>query len=106
MHPPALPIHLTLSPQLCDARFVDTVALLFIVGLAILLTWALAVATSRGRVMERLEDATGARDSDLIHGVRVAVSGRAAGPGLFEMLEVMGRDRVMSRLRRPPASPA
>ncbi len=42
----------------------DSVELLFIVGLAILLAWALAVAISRGRVLERLEDATGAKDSD------------------------------------------
>ncbi len=46
------------------ARFVDIVEVLFIVGLAILLGWSLAVAISRGRVIERLEDATGASDAD------------------------------------------
>jgi len=43
---------------------VDTVAILFIVLLAILLGWALAVALSRGRTIERLEEATGAVDAD------------------------------------------
>jgi glutamyl-tRNA synthetase len=30
---------------------------------------------------------------------RVAVTGRAAGPPLFEVLEVMGRDESLRRLR-------
>jgi two-component system phosphate regulon sensor histidine kinase PhoR len=42
----------------------DAVSVLFIVGLAILLAWALAVAITRGRVIERLRDATGAGDAD------------------------------------------
>jgi two-component system phosphate regulon sensor histidine kinase PhoR len=42
----------------------DTVAILFIVLLAILLGWALAIALSRGRSIERLQDATGAVDAD------------------------------------------
>ena len=36
----------------------------------------------------------------LVHPIRVAVSGRADGPGLFEMLALLGRDRVVARLRR------
>lgn len=35
----------------------------------------------------------------LVHPIRVAVSGRTEGPGLFEMLELLGRDRVVRRLR-------
>ena len=42
----------------------DLAVVLFIVGLAVLLGWSLAVAISRGRAIERLEDATGARDAD------------------------------------------
>jgi glutamyl-tRNA synthetase len=34
-----------------------------------------------------------------VHPIRVAVSGRMEGPGLFEMLELLGRDTVVSRLR-------
>ena len=34
----------------------------------------------------------------LIHATRVAVTGRAASPGLFEVLELAGRDRVVTRL--------
>lgn len=37
---------------------------------------------------------------DLIHASRVAVSGSPAGPGLFAMLEVLGRDRVLTRITR------
>jgi two-component system, OmpR family, phosphate regulon sensor histidine kinase PhoR len=42
----------------------DSVAILFIVALAIALGWALALAISRGRAIERLEDATGASGAD------------------------------------------
>ena len=31
---------------------------------------------------------------------RVAVSGVMEGPGLFEMLALLGRDRVLARLRK------
>jgi hypothetical protein len=30
----------------------------------------------------------------------MAVSGKTKGAGLFEMMEVLGRDRVLERLRR------
>ena len=42
----------------------DVVAILFIVGLAILLGWTQAVAISRGRTLDRLRDATDAMDTD------------------------------------------
>ena len=34
-----------------------------------------------------------------VHPIRVAVSGRMEGPGLFEMLELLGRVRTVARLR-------
>jgi two-component system phosphate regulon sensor histidine kinase PhoR len=42
----------------------DYAAILFIAGLAILLGWVAALAIGRGRAIERLEDATGARSAD------------------------------------------
>jgi len=36
----------------------------------------------------------------LIHPLRVAVSGKKEGPGLFDLLEVLGKERVISRLER------
>ncbi len=38
----------------------------------------------------------------LIHPTRLAVSGVAGGPGLFEMMEVLGRDCCLARLQRAP----
>jgi glutamyl-tRNA synthetase len=35
----------------------------------------------------------------LIHATRVAVTGQAVSPGLFEVLELLGRDRVLDRIR-------
>ena len=32
--------------------------------------------------------------------VRVALTGRTASPGLFEVMEVLGRDRTLLRLRQ------
>jgi len=42
----------------------------------------------------------GVKTGELIHPCRVAVSGKSAGPSLYHMLEVLGRDRVLARLRR------
>lgn len=35
----------------------------------------------------------------LIHPVRLAVSGQGVGPGLFELLEVLGREKVVRRIQ-------
>lgn len=35
-----------------------------------------------------------------VHPIRVAVSGRMDGPGLFEMLELLGREKTVARLRK------
>ena len=39
-----------------------------------------------------------------VHPVRVAVSGRMEGPGLFEMLELLGRERTLARIAKAAAS--
>jgi glutamyl/glutaminyl-tRNA synthetase len=41
---------------------------------------------------------TGREKGAVTHPVRVAVSGREAGPGLYEMMAVLGRERVLARL--------
>ena len=42
--------------------------------------------------------------ADLIHPSRVAVTGRSVGPSLFHVLEVAGKERVVSRLRQAAQS--
>jgi len=39
----------------------------------------------------------------VIHTTRLAVTGRTAGPGLFELMAVLGRERVLARLTRAQA---
>jgi glutamyl-tRNA synthetase len=43
-------------------------------------------------------EARGIKAGSLIHATRVAVTGQAVSPGLFEVLELVGRDRVIARL--------
>lgn len=50
--------------------------------------------------LSAMAEASGAGLGALVHPVRVAVSGLTEGPGLFEMLALLGRDRVCARLRR------
>jgi glutamyl-tRNA synthetase len=45
-------------------------------------------------------EARGAGLGAMVHPVRVAVSGLTEGPGLFEMLALIGREKVCARLRR------
>jgi glutamyl-tRNA synthetase len=42
----------------------------------------------------------GIKPALLIHPCRVGVSGQSVGPSLYHMLEILGRDRVLTRLRR------
>lgn len=42
----------------------------------------------------------GLKARDLVHPVRVALTGKRIGPGLFETMEVLGKERVASGLRR------
>lgn len=43
---------------------------------------------------------------EIIHPVRVALTGKTAGPGLFELMELLGRQRVVARLRSAAARAA
>jgi glutamyl-tRNA synthetase len=47
----------------------------------------------------RLAEKMGLSTGKLIHPTRLAVSGVSFGPGLFEMLELLGRERVLRRLQ-------
>ena len=47
-------------------------------------------------VMER----TGLKLGKIAQPVRVALTGKTASPGIFEVVEIIGKDRVISRLRR------
>jgi glutamyl-tRNA synthetase len=48
--------------------------------------------------LRTLADARAIKPAALIHATRVAVTGQSVSPGIFEVLELMGRDRVVSRL--------
>jgi glutamyl-tRNA synthetase len=50
--------------------------------------------------LKSLAQKVGCKTGDLVHPARVAVSGRSVGPSLYHMLEVMGRERVLSRFDR------
>ena len=48
--------------------------------------------------LRTLAEARAIKPAALIHATRVAVTGQSVSPGIFEVLELMGRDRVVSRL--------
>lgn len=48
--------------------------------------------------------ARGVKAGALVHPARVAVSGKSVGPGLYEMFEVLGRERVLARFQRAAQS--
>jgi len=52
------------------------------------------------QALRSLAEELGLKASALIHPTRVALSGRTTGPGLFEMMAVLGRARTLARLRR------
>jgi len=48
--------------------------------------------------LRSLAESKGAKPGPLIHATRVAVTGQAVSPGIFDVLELMGRERVIARL--------
>ncbi len=50
--------------------------------------------------LREVADEFNANAGEFIHPVRVAVSGLPGGPGLFEMLEALGKERVIRRIDR------
>jgi glutamyl-tRNA synthetase len=45
-------------------------------------------------------EAHGIKSAVIIHPVRLAISGKTGGPGLFELMEVMGKQNTIDRLQR------
>jgi len=48
----------------------------------------------------------GIKTGELVHPARVAVSGRGIGPGLYEMIEILGKERVLTRFGKGIAKAA
>ena len=48
--------------------------------------------------LRELAEVRGVKAATLIHGTRLAMTGRMVSPGLFEMLVLLGRGRVIARL--------
>jgi glutamyl-tRNA synthetase len=44
--------------------------------------------------------ALGVKAGVLVHPARVAVTGKSIGPGLYETLEILGRERALARFKR------
>jgi len=51
-------------------------------------------------VLRSTAEALGVKAATLIHATRVAVTGQAVSPGLFDVLGLLGRDRTISRLEQ------
>lgn len=47
-----------------------------------------------------LADAKGIKRGQLIHPTRLAVSGMTVGPGLYDILEILGKEKTVSRIRK------
>jgi glutamyl-tRNA synthetase len=50
--------------------------------------------------MQQFLDREGIKIGDIIHTVRVAVTGKSVGPGLYDCLSLLGRESVLRRIER------
>lgn len=55
---------------------------------------------SLDKLMHDFVEAEGVGIGNIIHAVRVATTGKAKGPGMFETLELLGKDRCLARIDR------
>ena len=77
-------------------RAPGTAELLEAIGAALAGLDAFDSASTEAAIRD-LAGARGVKASVLIHAVRVAVTGKTASPGLFDLLSLLGRDRVRAR---------
>jgi glutamyl-tRNA synthetase len=54
--------------------------------------------TKLEELYRNISEKQGLNIGNLIHPTRLAISGTSAGPGLFEMMEVIGKDKVLKRI--------
>ena len=52
------------------------------------------------RICRDIAGETGLKAAEIIHPTRMAISGKTRGAGLFEMMEVMGKEKVIGRMRK------
>jgi len=50
--------------------------------------------------LKRVVEEAGVKVGDLVHAVRVAVTGKTVGPGLYDCLAILGREQSLVRLER------
>jgi glutamyl-tRNA synthetase len=51
-------------------------------------------------LMQQFLQSRNRKIADIIHALRVAVTGKSVGLGMFETLEILGKERVLRRLDR------
>lgn len=51
----------------------------------------------------KLAEEKGLKAGQVIHPTRMAISGKTSGAGLFEMMEVLGKEKVLARMRKASA---
>ncbi|MCA9089063.1 MAG: glutamate--tRNA ligase [Planctomycetaceae bacterium] len=56
------------------------------------------VAADLDALLHQFVESQGAKIGDIIHALRLAVTGKPAGPGMFDCLELLGRDRCLNRI--------
>ncbi len=56
-------------------------------------------AATAEKIFRDLVAELGITASDMVHPVRVALTGRAVGPGLFETMVILGKDKTVKRLQ-------
>ena len=52
------------------------------------------------KLCRKIAETTGAKPAAIIHPTRAAISGKTVGAGLFEMMELLGKDKVIKRLEK------
>lgn len=51
-------------------------------------------------IYKTMVEASGLKPQDLVHSLRVILTGKSVGPGLFEIIGILGKDKTVQRLRQ------
>jgi glutamyl-tRNA synthetase len=56
--------------------------------------------TDYEKVLTKVAEELGIGKGKLIHPLRLAVSGQSTGPGMFDLLFILGKDEVIKRINK------
>ena len=73
---------------------------LLTLGAEALESWMTSPMTKPNQPLEALRQTWSLKAAEIIHPTRLAITGRTIGPGLFDIIVLLGKEKTVERMRK------